>query len=1535
MKKAVAVFVAFAIVLGLTPGLLNLKVEAASASAPEIIFKEIPPDASPSITTIIRGSTAVVEAKTMNDTDWKTENPILITKPPASPVAGNPSFSVTDGGSNAEKTITPIPKQNLTGTPTPVAAVGDYSLTTNHIAFQAVAISLQKLGGGAAGTMEFKDAKLPIITTSVATLKYTPPSGNTQALWEFIIPTGADAGKAGIFAGWLPDVNGGLKTPGTTPGTERYELILTNSESGPINVDFYPNAQWVEMTDDPNVPDDPNDPTADDTIPVTHYSMNASVPNEFEIRFNYADSNPLVLQVRDPREVLESIVDQATDPSKEKNSYVKLKGETDQFYYITDGLILTPVTTIHRERANLLWEWVPDVPGAADQVMKIDGGGDEPRDVMIFPLEEDTYGTLKVTASFPTKTLNDDVMFGRPDTDVVTKNLPVMIRGLGKPAFPDYVTKTIGGVDGGADTVKVERYGEGKDLPSTIYNMDIYKNGVNGFEVTEKPYRIDFTFNAGELNGLTRRMIVDAKGSTDSVSATIKMGPPTATGGTEYKFGDNFDGITGSGLITVSIVALEKAPENLNLTFRFFVTGINNSLREETTATQHANIGIGDSSPDTTAELSEFRVTDQEGKIALPDFAFEPKKYDYTDPIVEVPNEMSVIRIKPETYLTTQPTMGYKVERMNDDRMWEDVTGVGSGEAAMAPSGEKKWIEDWSNQLPDGQRGHSITSGNSANRLIKLIPNVPMRITIKVRAQDPNIVKSYVFVVRRQMPSTDSSLKTLTVIGTKDGEDFADGFTPMFAPDVYEGYDVVVPYNVEEIRAEFDTNHPKAEGKQIDPEMSLLSRIFGKGDNIKLPEPTGIAKDDAVEVKILVKSQSSLMPVEPWWGDLPEMDSGSVKDEYNSTYAISVRRALPGRDATIASLEVSDKEDKPLTYTPAFKPDTEDGDYYELPVPYSVSEIKLTAATTHKYASMKASGEGFSEIELKSGKASKPIPVKWYENGDPHIITITATAEDRLTTKTYELHLLRAAPSTEASLVSLDIKDQEGASLSEFAFNTETTDYQLSVPYETRKVTFTPKATSAFVSEIKVDGRKVADGQPSRLIDLPEYPNVKTVVVEVVAEDGTTKMSYRVSISRQAPSNDARLSALSATGLLDNKLTPVFAPKTLSYSATLIENAPGVTITAVTVSPYATLTIDGKKAISGTASEQILILDETQAVQIVVTAQDGKTKNTYRINFKNPNLIPKSSNADLARLKVNYGEMQPGFKPSITGYEIYVKEDEYSVDIMPRAADKGAEVKVFAGSKEIGDEDGNFSQSIADGENDFLVRVTSSDKTKTKEYSLLVYRNEEDKQGSLRPITADDIDYENSGDVIIVDITKYSRVAANVFTELKNYPEKTIIFEGNDYSLQFSAAELDKVIPVTAVYDFKMSFNSPIANEVYDEIDRYRSNRRADTVLVHFGYDGVLPGPATLTMSLGKRYRNDTYYWHYYNEERGRLDYYGSFKTNSKGTFTVPLNHMSTYVIADIKLYGSEDKSGGILDIGEQAEIEKLNPDTGVLGGNR
>ncbi|MBD5103093.1 MAG: cadherin-like beta sandwich domain-containing protein, partial [Subdoligranulum sp.] len=353
---------------------------------------------------------------------------------------------------------------------------------------------------------------------------------------------------------------------------------------------------------------------------------------------------------------------------------------------------------------------------------------------------------------------------------------------------------------------------------------------------------------------------------------------------------------------------------------------------------------------------------------------------------------------------------------------------------------------------------------------------------------------------------------------------------------------------------------------------------------------------------------------------------------------------------------------------------------------------------------------------------------------------------------------------------------------------------------------------------------------------------------------------------------------------------------------------------------------------SGQISDLIELLEERVKLDIVVTAEDGKTQRIYTLDLFNQNLVEKTNDADLGSLRVERGVMTPEFKASVTEYEVAVKEDTWSVDIIPTPDDPLAEVKVLNGTRELGDYNGNYGLALQDGENQVTVRVTSPDKTQVKDYSITIYRNQEDALKNLTPLTADDVDFENSENPIIISISEYPRIESSVFNALKEYPEKTIIFQGLDYSLTFQAANLNTVIPTREIYDFRLSFESPDADEIEALIGQRGDNAgiMEDLVMIYFDYHGDLPGPAMLNLKLGNKYGGQTLYWHYYNRERKVIEFYGTLRSNSQGSISVPINHFSTYLVTRYRSIAGAENYGNTLSQIRATIGDKQNPTTGA-----
>ena len=196
----------------------------------------------------------------------------------------------------------------------------------------------------------------------------------------------------------------------------------------------------------------------------------------------------------------------------------------------------------------------------------------------------------------------------------------------------------------------------------------------------------------------------------------------------------------------------------------------------------------------------------------------------------------------------------------------------------------------------------------------------------------------------------------------------------------------------------------------------------------------------------------------------------------------------------------------------------------------------------------------------------------------PGATTVVVTANDGTTQKTYTINFTVAA-MTDATLTDLQV---DGIEVS--GFDPATYTYNVELPYGT---TVVPTVTAT-----AYDTRAVMVISKATL--LPGATNV-----DITANDGTTRLSYTVNFSIAQLSTDATLSNIK----VDDTIIAGFSSDTLTYNVEL---------------PYGTTVIPQVSA-SVTDTTATCVVNDAAALPgsttIVVTAQDGTTKETYTVNF--------------------------------------------------------------------------------------------------------------------------------------------------------------------------------------------------------------------------------------------------------------------------------------------------------------------------------
>ena len=297
----------------------------------------------------------------------------------------------------------------------------------------------------------------------------------------------------------------------------------------------------------------------------------------------------------------------------------------------------------------------------------------------------------------------------------------------------------------------------------------------------------------------------------------------------------------------------------------------------------------------------------------------------------------------------------------------------------------------------------------------------------------------------------------------------------------------------------------------------------------------------------------------------------------------------PSTDATLSGLTLSD-------VTLAFASATT---RYSVSVANDVTETTVTPTTNDDGATHAIKLGGVTD-------ADGVIPLAVGSN----VITVEVTAEDGNTAKTYKVTITRAGPevSTDATLSGLTLSGIDFG-----AFNSATTGYTASVANDVAETTVTPTTNDDGATyEIKLGGVADADGT----VSLAVGGNV--ITVEVTAEDGNTAKTYTVTVTRAAPprSTDATLKSLTLSGVNFGN----FDPATTSYDVNVANGVGQTTVTATANDGGATYAVKlGGVAVGGGTVELSV---GSNAVSVVVTAEDGETTKTYTVTVTRADPTP-------------------------------------------------------------------------------------------------------------------------------------------------------------------------------------------------------------------------------------------------------------------------------------------------------------------------
>ncbi len=329
----------------------------------------------------------------------------------------------------------------------------------------------------------------------------------------------------------------------------------------------------------------------------------------------------------------------------------------------------------------------------------------------------------------------------------------------------------------------------------------------------------------------------------------------------------------------------------------------------------------------------------------------------------------------------------------------------------------------------------------------------------------------------------------------------------------------------------------------------------------------------------------------------------------------------------------------------------------------------------------------------------------------------------------------------------------------------------------TKQLTFTPTAAGNFTVNMSGD---VTEGSNNKTTSASGSVTIVAKQKEIAPSTPTTTETKQQETPQK--SNNAKLSNL---GFTPNDFKG-FTPSKTSYSATVPNSVSSVNIYANKGQNGQTITGTGKKDLQ----------EGVNQFSIVVTAEDGTTKNTYNLSITREAVKEEEDKAEedkteenedttntvedteteeelkvgLEKLTIDGITLSPSFKKDVYEYTAKLIGDKTKLDISTTAIDEGQIIEV------IGNED------LKEGENIITITVQSEDEKETATYQITVNkslvdeeaiarekaeaeRQEKEKQRRIIIIGVIVVAIVIVGIILLVRYIKYRRADAEYFDE--------------------------------------------------------------------------------------------------------------------------------------------------------------------------
>ncbi|ASA23882.1 S-layer homology domain-containing protein [Paenibacillus donghaensis] len=281
------------------------------------------------------------------------------------------------------------------------------------------------------------------------------------------------------------------------------------------------------------------------------------------------------------------------------------------------------------------------------------------------------------------------------------------------------------------------------------------------------------------------------------------------------------------------------------------------------------------------------------------------------------------------------------------------------------------------------------------------------------------------------------------------------------------------------------------------------------------------------------------------------------------------------------------------------------------------------------------------------------------------------------------------------------------------------------------------------------------------------------------------------------------------------------------YSLELPYFMDSVQLTAAASSPNITsLTVNGIPAVSGQPAEKVMLVEGSNTIPVVVTAEDDSTTNTVNVII---NRTPAALDSTLQSLQVagSGGEellLSPAFSYDRDSYTVNVTDSVYGLTVTPVAGAPGTEIRVNA--IVVGSAQSSAELPLRYNVSEITVTTASADGTDYRSYTITVNwegtydsGEEEVMDSSVTPTQAVFDKNPANSQAVALEV----QGNGNLLTAIRNgetqLSEADYTVTGNVYSIGASYLLQQPLGTLSLVFDFNQGKDVVVNIQITDTTD--------------------------------------------------------------------------------------------------------------------